>query len=152
MELEHAFIGRRIRELRKWRRMDLAAVAGLAGMSPSYLSLIERGKRPVTKRMVLERVAAALRVSPTDLVPADTLVADQTSPDTHAAMAVLGDLLSGWWVGEVPDSPGRPLPEVLDELRASMTHGTARVRRLPATTRPGSQCSHRSSATCSVRL
>lgn len=116
MDIEHAQIGRRIRELRKWRGMDQAAVAGLAGLSTSYLSLIERGKRPITKRLVLERIANALRVSPVELTPRVDLVSEETSSDTHTAMATLGDLLGGWWVGEVPDAPGRPLPEVLEKL------------------------------------
>ncbi|TDV51071.1 helix-turn-helix domain-containing protein [Actinophytocola oryzae] len=116
MDIERAHIGRRIRELRKWRRMDQQAVAGLAGISTSYLSRIERGERPVTKRLVLERIAAALRVSPAELTPEIDLVTDDAGTETHSAMATLGDLLGGWWVGEVPDAPGRPLPQVLDEL------------------------------------
>ncbi|MCA1655831.1 MAG: helix-turn-helix domain-containing protein [Pseudonocardiaceae bacterium] len=118
MDIEHAQIGRRVRELRKWRKMDQAAVAGLAGMSASYLSRIERGERPVTKRLVLERIANALRVSPVELTgEAEPTTGDGTTR-THTTMATLGDLLGGWWVGEVPDGAGRPLPEVLDALNA----------------------------------
>jgi transcriptional regulator with XRE-family HTH domain len=116
VDFQQAQIGRRIRELRKWRRMDLAAVAGLAEMSTSYLSRIERGERPITKRLTLERIAAALRVSPTELTPDVDLVSGDTGADTHSAMATLGDLLGGWWVGEIPDAPSKPLPEVLTEL------------------------------------
>jgi transcriptional regulator with XRE-family HTH domain len=116
MDIEHAHVGRRVRELRLWRKMDQAVVAGLAGMSQSNLSLIERGKRPITKRQTLELLAGALRVSPLELAPTVDFVAEDTSPETHTAMATLGDLLGGWWVGEVPDAPGRPLRQVLDEL------------------------------------
>ncbi|WP_158228068.1 helix-turn-helix transcriptional regulator [Pseudonocardia sp. MH-G8] len=60
-------IGRRLREIRLWRGLSLRAVAELAGFSASYLSLIERGQRPVDKRSTLESLAAALRVAPSEL-------------------------------------------------------------------------------------
>lgn len=117
MDIEHAHIGRRMKELRLWRGMDQAAVAGLAELSQSFISLVERGKRQVTDRLTLERIANALRVSPLELAPKLDMLPEDGKAETHTAMAVLGDLLGGWWVGEVPDAPGRPLPEVLDELR-----------------------------------
>ncbi|MET0135626.1 MAG: helix-turn-helix transcriptional regulator, partial [Kibdelosporangium sp.] len=67
MDIEDGQIGRRVREIRLWRGMNLAAVAGLAGLSTSFLSMVERGQRPITKRVHLERLADALRVSPADL-------------------------------------------------------------------------------------
>ncbi|MHA6619257.1 helix-turn-helix domain-containing protein [Pseudonocardia sp. DLS-67] len=66
-ETSGAPVGRRLREIRLWRGMSLRAVAGLAGFSASYLSLIERGERPVDKRSTLEALAAALRVAPSEL-------------------------------------------------------------------------------------
>jgi transcriptional regulator with XRE-family HTH domain len=60
-------IGRRLREIRLWRGMSLRAVAELAGFSAAYLSLIERGQRPVDKRSTLEALAEALRVAPSEL-------------------------------------------------------------------------------------
>lgn len=96
--------------------MDLATVAGLAGISTSYLSRIERGDRPVTKRLVLERLANALRVSPIELTRDAGLATEEGTHESHTAMAMLGDLLGGWWVGEVPEAAGRPLPAVLDDL------------------------------------
>ncbi|MFC6091067.1 helix-turn-helix domain-containing protein [Saccharothrix lopnurensis] len=35
-------IGRRLREVRSWRRLSLTVVAGLAGITPAYLSMIDR--------------------------------------------------------------------------------------------------------------
>lgn len=116
MDVEHAQIGRRALELRRWRNMDQAVVAGLAGLSPSYLSMIERGQKPVTKRSVLESIARALRVSPADLIGTSYPPADNDRLAQDAAMAALADLLGGWWVGEVPDAPARSLREVLDDL------------------------------------
>jgi transcriptional regulator with XRE-family HTH domain len=116
LDIEHAQIGRRIRELRQWRGMEQAQVAGLAGLSQSYVSLLERGKRHVSERAVLERLAYALRVSPLELVPDLDLLPEDGTAETQSAMATLGDLLGGWWIGEVPDTTGRPLPEVLADL------------------------------------
>ncbi|MGH3803179.1 MAG: helix-turn-helix domain-containing protein [Pseudonocardiaceae bacterium] len=45
-------IGRRIREIRDWRGMTLDVVAGLAGISEGYLSRLERGERPVNRRLL----------------------------------------------------------------------------------------------------
>lgn len=117
MDIDHAHIGRRVREIRNWRRMNLSATAGLAGMSPAYLSMIERGERPLTKRAVLERIAAALRVSPVELTGTAYAPSDDGALAAHSAMSALADLLGGWTVGEVPDAPARPLRAVLDELR-----------------------------------
>jgi transcriptional regulator with XRE-family HTH domain len=116
VDFEHAQIGRRVRELRKWRRLEQKVVAGLAGLSPGYLSLIERGQRPVTKRSVLEALAAALRVSPAELTGQPYPPGDDGASATQTAMAALGDLLGGWWVGEIPDAAPRPLDSVLVDL------------------------------------
>lgn len=103
VKIEDAHIGRRVREVRAWRKRSLTAVAGLAGMSPAYLSMIERGERPVTKREVLERLANALQVSPADLTGKPYAPVDRTSESVLAAMAAVGDALTGWRVGEVPE-------------------------------------------------
>nr|WP_133848647.1 helix-turn-helix transcriptional regulator [Labedaea rhizosphaerae] len=116
--MDDAHVGRRVREVRHWRQMNLTATAGLAGLSPSYLSMIERGQRPVTKRSVLEALARALRVSPVELTGQPHGMSDAGAADSHTAMATLADLLGGWWVGEVPDAPRRPLPEVLARLNS----------------------------------
>jgi transcriptional regulator with XRE-family HTH domain len=117
MNTEHARIGRRVREIRHWRGMTLTATAGLAGLSTSYLSMIERGQRPVTKRSVLESLARALRVSPIELTgEAPRSPVDESRVATDSAMATLADVLGGWWIGEVPGPTGRPFPETLAGL------------------------------------
>src|SRR5262249_2361370 len=68
MGVDSAHVGRRVREIRTWRDMSITATAGLAGISQSYLSMIELGQRPVTKRAVLEGLAHALKVSPAEFV------------------------------------------------------------------------------------
>jgi transcriptional regulator with XRE-family HTH domain len=120
VDIKHAHIGRRVRELRVWRDMDQTVVAGLAGITQPYLSMIERGHKAVTTRALLEALAHALRVSPLDLTD-QPYTPPTNDSDNYTAMAVLGDLLGGWWVGEVPDAPDRLLDEVLDELAAFQT-------------------------------
>nr|WP_269844642.1 XRE family transcriptional regulator [Actinophytocola xanthii] len=110
-------IGRRVREVRTWRGMSVTATAGLAGVSVSYLSMIERGERAVTKRSVLESLARALRVHPAELIGRPYDPFDEIFAGSRDAVVTLSDVLSGWWIGEVPDAPVRPWAEVLDDVR-----------------------------------
>ncbi|MCP2257469.1 Transcriptional regulator, contains XRE-family HTH domain [Streptoalloteichus tenebrarius] len=98
--------------------MTLSATAGLAGISPAYLSMIERGLRPVTKRNVLEGLASALRVSPSDLTGKPYAPTDPVSDQAHAALNALETVLTEWWPDEVPDGDARPWPVLEAELRA----------------------------------
>ncbi|MGH3814747.1 MAG: helix-turn-helix domain-containing protein, partial [Pseudonocardiaceae bacterium] len=60
-------LGRRLREVRCWRRLTLREAAGLAGLSFSFWSQVERGEKAVTSRRTLEAMASALRVHPSEL-------------------------------------------------------------------------------------
>jgi transcriptional regulator with XRE-family HTH domain len=111
-------LGRRVRELRSWRGLSLRTTADLAGLSHGYLGKLERGEKPVNSRQVLEALALALRVAPDELTGTSPEVAGQASPESHDSANNLANLLSDWWVGEVPDAPGRPVPEVLADLMA----------------------------------
>lgn len=111
-------LGRRVRELRSWRGLSLRTTADLAGLSHGYLGKLERGEKPVNSRQVLEALALALRVAPDELTGSSPEVAGHASPESHDAANALANLLSDWWVGEVPDAPGRPLPQVVADLMA----------------------------------
>ncbi|GAB3465094.1 helix-turn-helix domain-containing protein [Actinophytocola sediminis] len=118
MDIEHAHIGRRIREIRVWRGMSVTATASLAGMAQSYLSMIERGHRLVTKRSVLESIAAALRVPVSEL---DTL-SDEDPVSRAASLAAVEAVLTEWWPGEIPDDyPARPWKQVEADLDRLVT-------------------------------
>ena len=112
-----AAIGRRLREVRAWRGLSLRAAAQLAGFSASYLSMIERGERPIERRSTLEALSAALRVDPTDLTgqpygaPTDPL-----SAEARAAVADLEVVLGDGALGDRDTAAGRPWPEVRAEL------------------------------------
>jgi len=43
-------IGARLRTLRRWRGKTQVELAGLAGLSPSFLSMVETGQRPLDRR------------------------------------------------------------------------------------------------------
>lgn len=124
VDMEDGQVGRRVREVRQWRRMNLEVVAGIAGISTSYLSLIERGKRPVTTRQLLESIAAALRVSPAELTGRPYAPSDADSVKVSAAMAAMTDAVTGWRVGETPDVSPRPWHDV----RADLTRLTQQLR------------------------
>jgi transcriptional regulator with XRE-family HTH domain len=112
VDIEHAQIGRRVREVRNWRGLTLSAAAGLAGMSVSYLSMIERGQRPVTRHAVLESLSNALRVSPAELTGQPYAPADPLSGAAHAGIVAIEAALDAHDLGVDPGGTPRPWPEL----------------------------------------
>lgn len=106
-------IGRRIRAVRTWRGMTLTATAQLAGFSPSYLSRIERGDRPVERRSTIEALANALRVPPSELTGQPYPPASPAEEVGHAAAQELRAVLRDIELDalEIVAAP-RPLPEL----------------------------------------
>ncbi|ASR39934.1 transcriptional regulator (plasmid) [Prauserella marina] len=108
-------VGRRIREVRSCRGLSLRVTSDLSGISYGWLGKIERGEKPVN-RQTLEALANTLKVAPSEFTgEPDTPENDLA---TATAAATLADVLSGWRIGEVPDAPGRPLPDILADLAA----------------------------------
>lgn len=60
-------IGQRVRLIRRSRGKSLAVVAGLAGISTSYLSRLESGERSLDRRSLIVALANALQVAPSEL-------------------------------------------------------------------------------------
>ncbi|SFP98414.1 Helix-turn-helix domain-containing protein [Amycolatopsis arida] len=60
-------IGRTLRQIRHARGKSLTVVAGLAGISPSYLSRLESGDRALDRRSLIVALANALDVAPTEI-------------------------------------------------------------------------------------
>jgi transcriptional regulator with XRE-family HTH domain len=67
MAVEHPEIGRRLRQIRHARAKSRSVVAGLAGISTSYLSMLERGERALDRRSLIVALADALEVAPTEI-------------------------------------------------------------------------------------
>jgi transcriptional regulator with XRE-family HTH domain len=111
-------IGGRIREIRNSREMTLKATAELAGITESYLSRIERNERAVNSRSLLEAIAAALRVAPSQLAeqafpPAR---ADPVASETQATVIALDAALSDYRLGEPTGETARPWAAVAADL------------------------------------
>ena len=77
MDLVEAF-GRNVKSARERRNLTQEDLEGLTGLRRSYISDLERGTRNPTVRS-LERLAAALKVPPAELV---RLADEATCPAT----------------------------------------------------------------------
>jgi transcriptional regulator with XRE-family HTH domain len=72
-------IGARARMIRRRRGLSLDVVAGLAGISGAYLSMLEIGKRGFNRRGLIEDLADALGCSVMDLTGQPYLPPDRAS-------------------------------------------------------------------------
>lgn len=109
-------IGARLRTLRRWRGMTLIELAGMAGMSKSHLSMIERGLSALDRRSWIANLAAALRVSETDLVGGPHLTADPVQAEPHAAIPLIREsLLANTLTAPMADQ-ARPLRDLVAEM------------------------------------
>jgi transcriptional regulator with XRE-family HTH domain len=140
-------LGRRLREIRVWRGMSLRATAELAGLSAGYLSRVERGERAIDRRSVVEALAQALRVSPSELTGQPYRLAEPADLEVRATSTELEVVLAeppfepparsaerGWpalaaTLAQLNTvhrpaadyvSQGRLLPELLTNLRAAL--------------------------------
>lgn len=114
--MDDTYIGRRVREVRSWRGMKLKPTAELAGMSASYLSMIENGKRPVTQRHILEALARALRVAPTELTGRPWDRDHNHNAETHPDLIALAAALDAYEIGDDPGDPARDWPAVATDV------------------------------------
>ncbi|WP_054056069.1 helix-turn-helix domain-containing protein [Alloactinosynnema sp. L-07] len=103
-------IGYRLREIRHARRKSLEVVAGLAGISPSYLSRLESGKRALDRRSLIVALATALDVAPTEI----TTVALAAPGDVEEERS-LGPVRTALQAASYGEAMGQVRP--LDELR-----------------------------------
>ena len=108
-------IGERVAAYRKRRGMSQEALAGLVGMSRSWLSQVERGLRRVDRLSTLADLASMLRVDVAELIGKDWRLA----PNGSRQVQVIDDIrgcLAGYThlLGEQP----RPWP--LPQLRNSV--------------------------------
>jgi transcriptional regulator with XRE-family HTH domain len=129
-------------------------LAGLAGLSYSYISMIECGRRRLTRLDHITAVAAVLRVSPADLAPgtipapdgqappsavpapAFPAVRDEITVTRHArlarkftAYAARGDSrAAGIWLRRIARDPSVSPWLLLDQLTALRTGLPGRVQ------------------------
>jgi transcriptional regulator with XRE-family HTH domain len=74
-------IGRTLRQIRLARRKSLVVVAGLAGISASYLSRLEHGERALDRRSLIIKLADALDVAPSEITGAALTTPGQREDD-----------------------------------------------------------------------
>ncbi|MFC0006696.1 helix-turn-helix domain-containing protein [Micromonospora siamensis] len=109
-------IGARIRYWRMRRGgMSQAVLAGLAGVSQSYVSQVESGRKAVDRRSTLVAIAAALQVTVADLL-------GQGSETGDPARERAADCVPAIWSAliEIEDGERRPLTRSRDELAANI--------------------------------
>jgi transcriptional regulator with XRE-family HTH domain len=119
--VDEATIGARLRILRRWRGMTQAEVAGLASLSPSFVSMIENGQRPLDRRSHIAAIASALRVSETDLVGGPHLSSDRLQSDPHMAIPALREALQTNKLASPAVDRARPLAELAREVTGRIT-------------------------------
>lgn len=104
--------GARLRTLRRWRGMTQVELAGLAGVSPSFVSMVEHGSRMLDRRSHIAALANALRVSETDLVGGPHLTPDRVQSDPHLAIPPLRVALQTNTLTSAAVDQARPLDEL----------------------------------------
>src|SRR5271155_4308056 len=114
--MDEITIGARLRPLRRWRGMTQVELAGLADLSPSFLSMVEHGSRLLDRRSHIAALAGALRVSETDLVGGPHLSQDRLQSDPHMAIPALRAALQASKMTEAAVERARPLPELVSEI------------------------------------
>jgi transcriptional regulator with XRE-family HTH domain len=121
VHVDEVTIGARLRILRRWRGMSQVELAGLADLSPSFISMVETGQRPLDRRSHIAAVASALRVSETDLVGGPHLTPDPLQSDPHMSIPALRVALQTNTLATPATERARPLVElareVADEVR-----------------------------------
>lgn len=96
---EQQDITRRLRELRAWRRKTLKVVAELAGITEGHLSRLEHRKRQLNKRSTIAALAAALEVSPSELIGQPVRRDDPAMAEAQATIPALRLALAGTELG-----------------------------------------------------
>jgi transcriptional regulator with XRE-family HTH domain len=92
--------------------MTQVELAGLADLSPSFVSMVEHGSRMLDRRSHIAALASALRVSETDLVGGPHLSQDRLQSDPHMAIPPLRVALQTNTLTSPSVDRARPLAEL----------------------------------------
>ncbi len=76
-----------LRRLRQRRGLTLTVLADLSGLSVSFLSMVENGKRKLSRRDHVNAIAAALRVPPADIAPSEVPGFDEWAPSLQTPVS-----------------------------------------------------------------
>ncbi|MEV6675124.1 helix-turn-helix transcriptional regulator [Streptomyces sp. NPDC051162] len=109
-------IGERLRSARRQRGMSLRNLAGLAGVSVGYLSMVENGRRLLDRSSHITAFAEALQIAPSELTGQPFAPADPHTSAAHEAIPALRLTLMGIAMASPPDRrPPRVPAAVLAE-------------------------------------
>ena len=88
-----------LRRVRRRRGLTQVELAGLAGLSFSYISMIECGRRTLTRRDHVNALAVALRVPPGEIAPSMSPGSDEWAPASSTPASafppVVSDIAAG---------------------------------------------------------
>jgi len=101
--VDETTLGGRLREIRSWHQLSLREAAGVAGLSVLSWGQVERGDKPVASRHMLEAMARALRVHPTELTGQPWPPQDLVSSEAHAGLWSIEIALERYEFGVDPD-------------------------------------------------
>jgi transcriptional regulator with XRE-family HTH domain len=111
-------IGVRLRTLRKWRNLTLVELAGMAGMSKTHLSDIERGLKALDRRSFIAGLSTALRVSESELVGRPHPTQDPAQAGPHAAIPQMRIALQTNTLTDPATDRARELGVLVAEMKA----------------------------------
>ena len=114
--MDEVTIGARLRILRRWRSLTQVELAGLAGLSPSFVSMVEHGSRMLDRRSHIAALATALKVSETDLVGGPHLTPDPLQSDPHMSIPPLRVALQTNSLTRPAVDEARPLAQLHREV------------------------------------
>ncbi len=118
--MDEITIGARLRTLRRWRGKTQVELAGLAGLSPSFVSMIESGQRPLDRRSHIAALASALKVSEIDLVGGPHLTPDPMQSDPHMGIPSLRVALQTNTLTTPAVDHARPLADLAEVVTTKM--------------------------------
>ncbi|WP_345022053.1 helix-turn-helix transcriptional regulator [Actinomadura keratinilytica] len=126
-------IGARLRALRRWRGMTQSQLADQAGLSTSFISMVEHGHRMLDRRSHISAVAAALRVSEVDLTGQPYMTADDGKNGPHAKIAAMRRALATNEIGDALIDRARSPAQLQDIFygRTTVEVGDGRVTTVP---------------------
>lgn len=104
--------GTRLRRLRRSQGVSQGQLAGLSGLSKSFISMVETGQRSLDRRSDIARIAAALRISETDVVGGPHLTADRDQTEPHYGIPALRVALTTASLAVPAVDRARPLAEL----------------------------------------
>ena len=113
VDVESIEIGRRARQVRRRRGLSLNVVAGLAGFTKGYLSMLELGQRGFNRRGLVEDLAGALGCSVSDLTGQPYLPVDRDTAEALSAVPGIQVALHNYGPDDVPDVRPRSLDELV---------------------------------------